>query len=88
MYLNSDSTHIPSCFKSISRGVLKILLKLTSMTKENQIKLLDELYPHHFDALHTTNLTPSKILTLKEQNENNRTDEIKKKKDKFDKTNR
>ena len=34
-YLNSDSTHIPSCFKLISQGVLKQLSKLTTMTKEN-----------------------------------------------------
>ena len=77
-YLNSDSNHIPSCFQSNSRGVLKRLSKLTTMAEENQMSSLDELYPHYFHALKITSLTPSKILILKEQLENNKTDEIKK----------
>ena len=39
---------------------------------------MEDLYPHHFDALRTTDLTPSKIPTLEEQIKNNKTDEIKK----------
>ena len=83
--LNSDSNHIPSCFKSISRGVLKRLAKLTTMTEENQMNLLDKLYPHHFHMLKIASLTPSKIPTLKEQLKNNKTDEIKKMKKNKDK---
>ena len=48
------------------------------MTEKNQTKLLEDLYPYHFNALSTANLTPSKIQTLKEQVENNKTEEIKK----------
>ena len=58
-YLNFDSTHIPSCFKSISQGVLKQLSQLTIMTKENQTKSLEELYSHQ--ATLTSFLATSKL---------------------------
>ena len=48
------------------------------MTEENQMNLLDKLYTQHFHALKIASLTPDKILTLKEQLKNNKTDEIKK----------
>ena len=75
-YLNSDSTHTPSCFKSISRGVLKLLSKLTSITQENSKLPMKDLYPQHFQALKTANLSSSNITSFEEQLKKNKSDEL------------
>ena len=74
-YLNADSTHTPSCFKSISRGVLKRLSKLTTITHENQKKSMKDLYPQHFNALEIANLPIRKILSF-EKIDINKADEL------------
>ena len=78
-YLNYDSTHTPSCFKSISKGVLKRLSKLTTITQENIKVSMKDLYPQHFKALEIADLSINNIPSFEEQLEKNKSDESKKK---------
>eukprot|EP00957_Ditylum_brightwellii_P185536 14125642-Ditylum_brightwellii.AAC.1 len=57
-YVDKGSTHHPCMFKSITSGVYTHLGCLTSKTPEHANLRVDELYPHHTEALLTSNLEP------------------------------
>jgi len=65
-YLNKDSTHLPSVFKAIPKGVLNRLSKLTSKSKKLERKTIDEIYPLHTKALQIAGLAPKKFPTFLE----------------------
>ena len=50
-YLNADSTHTRACFRAIPTGVCHRLAKLTTATRYNKHRSMDQLYPKHFQAL-------------------------------------
>ena len=65
-YLNSDSTHLPSTFRAIPKGVLERLCNLTSKSKQSERITIDKLYPLHCAALKTAGLAPKEFPTLLE----------------------
>ena len=64
-YLNADSQHTRATFKAIPSGVLKRLLKLTTITEQNGNQTIDEIYPAHAEALTKAKLI-SDFPTLKD----------------------
>lgn len=66
-YLNKGSSHTNPCFKAIPKGVCQRLAKLTTVTKENGDKPLNEIYPNHFKALEHAGLIEEKVPTLREE---------------------
>ena len=65
-YLNKDSTHLPTVFKAIPKGILNRLSKLTSISKKLERKTIDEIYPLHTKALQIAGLAPKKFPTFLE----------------------
>ena len=50
-YVNADSTHIRSRFKSISTGVYKYLAKFISLDKDNKNTKISDFYPKDTNTL-------------------------------------
>ena len=50
-YLNKGSTHTTAYLESIPHGVIQQLSILTLLTRDNENRLLNELYPKHSAAL-------------------------------------
>ena len=65
-YLNRDSTHLPSIFKAIPRGVLLRLSNLTSKSNKLENTTIDKVYPLHSKALEIAGLAPKKPPTFLE----------------------
>ena len=63
-YLNRESTHRESTFRSIPQGVFRRLTSLTSDTEYFNTLRIDELYPHHAAALHAAGLAPAIFPTI------------------------
>ena len=58
-YLNLGSAHTPSCYKAITSGIIKWLVKLITVTEENRDVSIDVLYPKHAAALEVAKLSPA-----------------------------
>ena len=65
-YLNKGSSHPNSCFRAIPYGVFLRLCKLTSQTKANLGRRIDELYPDHALALRKARLIQGKFPTMRD----------------------
>ena len=55
-YMDRQSTHRPTTFKSIATGVYTRLSRLTSYSKSMAEKSIDKLYPDHAAALKVADL--------------------------------
>eukprot|EP00957_Ditylum_brightwellii_P156358 11900920-Ditylum_brightwellii.AAC.1 len=60
-YMDQQSTHRPSIFKSIATGVYTRLSQLTSYSDSTAEKCIDKLYPDHTKALNAVNLMNGKF---------------------------
>eukprot|EP00957_Ditylum_brightwellii_P097170 7400501-Ditylum_brightwellii.AAC.1 len=60
-YVDQQSTHRPSTFKSIATGVYTRLSQLTSYSDSTANKFIDKLYPDHAEALNAANLVNGKF---------------------------
>ena len=65
-YLNKGSSHPNSCFCAIPYGVFLRLCKLTSQTKANLGRRIDELYPDHALALCKARLIQGEFPTMRD----------------------
>eukprot|EP00957_Ditylum_brightwellii_P126575 9646930-Ditylum_brightwellii.AAC.1 len=84
-YVDQQSTHRPTIFKSIVTGVYTRLSRHTSYSDSMAEKLIDELYPDHAAALKAADLVKDKFLKFREiwkDLANNTATEEKKKKQK------
>eukprot|EP00957_Ditylum_brightwellii_P143402 10924840-Ditylum_brightwellii.AAC.1 len=57
-YVDKNSTHQASTFKSIANGVFTRLARLTSKIAANQDARIDAIYPDHTEALFKADLAP------------------------------
>eukprot|EP00957_Ditylum_brightwellii_P181989 13864645-Ditylum_brightwellii.AAC.1 len=57
-YVDKNSTHRSTTFKSILNGVFTRLARLTSKIAANQEARIDDIYPDHAEALFTADLVP------------------------------
>ena len=57
-YVDKNSTHRATTFKSIANGVFTRLARLTSKIVANQEARIDEIYPDHAEALFIAELAP------------------------------
>eukprot|EP00957_Ditylum_brightwellii_P030347 2298363-Ditylum_brightwellii.AAC.1 len=57
-YVERNSTHRPTTFKSIANGVFTQLARLTSRSVANGNAQINDVYPDHAEALFTANLAP------------------------------
>eukprot|EP00957_Ditylum_brightwellii_P165861 12627707-Ditylum_brightwellii.AAC.1 len=57
-YVDKNSTHRPTTFKSIANGVFTRVARLTSKIAANQNARIDDIYPDHAKALFTADLAP------------------------------
>ena len=65
-YVDKQSLHRQSVFKSISKGVFTRLIRLTSVTDENKKLTLDKIYPEHTKALQAAGLITREFPTLED----------------------
>eukprot|EP00957_Ditylum_brightwellii_P179006 13635201-Ditylum_brightwellii.AAC.1 len=65
-YVDKQSLHMQSVFKSISKGVYTRLIRLTSVTEENKDLTIHEVYPEHTKALQMAGLITNKFPTIEE----------------------
>ena len=65
-YLNKGSLHTKSCYKAIPEGVYNRLGKLTTMNESNQMTLVSNLYPTHFQKLRQAGLVRGNSPTLQQ----------------------
>eukprot|EP00957_Ditylum_brightwellii_P021314 1607394-Ditylum_brightwellii.AAC.1 len=65
-YMDQQSTHRPTTFKSIATGVYTRLSRLTSYSDSTAKKSIDELYPDHTAALKAADLVKDKFLKFGE----------------------
>ena len=64
-YLNSESEHTDACFKAIPTGVFKRLVKLTTITKGNINKTMEQIFPIHMEKLDKAGLIKGKHKSIK-----------------------
>eukprot|EP00957_Ditylum_brightwellii_P040252 3045867-Ditylum_brightwellii.AAC.1 len=57
-YVDRNSTHRPTMFKSIANGVFTQLARLISRSVANGNARIDDVYPDHAEALFTADLAP------------------------------
>eukprot|EP00957_Ditylum_brightwellii_P135923 10367299-Ditylum_brightwellii.AAC.1 len=57
-YVDRESMHRPTTFKSVANGVFTWLARLTLKIAANENARMDEIYPDHAEALFTANLAP------------------------------
>ena len=57
-YVDRNSTHRPTTFKSIANGVFTWLARLTLKNVANGNEKIDDIYPDHAEALFTADLAP------------------------------
>ena len=55
-YVSNESTHREAIFKAIPLGVLRRIILLTSLNKENKEKTIGELFSEHIAAMKKSNL--------------------------------
>ena len=65
-YVDKQSLHRQSVFKSISKGVYTRLIRLTSVTEENKGLTINEVYLEHTKALQMAGLITDKFPTIEE----------------------
>eukprot|EP00957_Ditylum_brightwellii_P161178 12272349-Ditylum_brightwellii.AAC.1 len=64
-YVDQQSTHMPTTFKSIATGVYTRLSRLTSYSDSIAENSINELYPDHAAALKTADLVGDKFPKLR-----------------------
>eukprot|EP00957_Ditylum_brightwellii_P050243 3810345-Ditylum_brightwellii.AAC.1 len=57
-YVDRNSAHQPTTFKSIANGVFTWLARLTLRSVANGDAQIDDVYPDHAEALFTADLAP------------------------------
>eukprot|EP00957_Ditylum_brightwellii_P058282 4419050-Ditylum_brightwellii.AAC.1 len=57
-YVDRNSTHRPTTFKSIANGVFTQLARLTLRSVANGNARIDDVYPDHTEGLFTADLAP------------------------------
>eukprot|EP00957_Ditylum_brightwellii_P205791 15345448-Ditylum_brightwellii.AAC.1 len=57
-YVDKNSTHQATTFKSIANGVFTRLARLTLKSAANQDARIDNIHPDHAEALFTADLAP------------------------------
>eukprot|EP00957_Ditylum_brightwellii_P202868 15332142-Ditylum_brightwellii.AAC.1 len=65
-YVDQQSAHRPTTFKSIATGVYTRLSQLTSYSKSTVGKSIDKLYPSHAKALNVANIVKDNFPTFGE----------------------
>eukprot|EP00957_Ditylum_brightwellii_P137268 10465179-Ditylum_brightwellii.AAC.1 len=87
-YVDRNSTHRPTTFKSIANGVFTRLARLTLKNVANGQDKIDDIYPDHAEALFTADLAlPTDFPTFEDlwhHNEERKNKPIKSKRSKRD----